>query len=79
MFEKTSSFYSTGIEELNINMYEAKVNSENNSSISLFTKIGFEKVNENKVFQEYVFQRKVTDSWKEWLTSQTNFYVKENR
>ncbi|KAK6625583.1 hypothetical protein RUM43_005882 [Polyplax serrata] len=67
------------VNNLGVNCFEAKIGISNYPSISLFSKIGFEKIDENKIFKEYTFTRSITESWMKWLESETQFYVEDKK
>lgn len=63
-----------GIVNLNITTYRAIILQDNVTSITLFDKLGFQKVKENKVFNEVIFEKKVTENWIYWIKSMTPNY-----
>lgn len=78
-FYLMSIFTFLGVNNLGVNCFEAKIGISNYPSISLFSKIGFEKIDENKIFKEYTFTRSITESWMKWLESETQFYVEDKK
>ncbi len=55
-----------GRDELKKTIFVAKIKDDNNASIALFEKIGFVKVSESKVFQEYTYELKIQNS-SDWI------------
>ncbi|KDR14922.1 N-acetyltransferase 9 isoform X2 [Zootermopsis nevadensis] len=60
-----------GCEELAVEKFQAKINLDNNKSISMFQKIGFARVSESAVFKEVTLEKCVDGNWKHWLMEQT--------
>ncbi|KAJ9578518.1 hypothetical protein L9F63_005247 [Diploptera punctata] len=60
-----------GCEELAIEIYQAKINMDNEKSISMFQKMGFDKIAENSIFKEVTLERHVDENWKTWLRRET--------
>nr|XP_012140200.1 PREDICTED: N-acetyltransferase 9-like isoform X3 [Megachile rotundata] len=58
-----------GIEKLNVTKYMAKIKFNNEKSIKMFEKLQFHEVAKSEVFQEYTFEKIVSQSWKDWLHS----------
>ncbi|RZF36771.1 hypothetical protein LSTR_LSTR005084 [Laodelphax striatellus] len=63
-----------GIEDLNVDVFVAKISTKNAKSINMFEKIKFATESESKVFEEVTLVRKVTDDWIEWLKKETKVY-----
>ncbi|XP_021928502.1 N-acetyltransferase 9 isoform X5 [Zootermopsis nevadensis] len=69
VFENTRD--EIGCEELAVEKFQAKINLDNNKSISMFQKIGFARVSESAVFKEVTLEKCVDGNWKHWLMEQT--------
>ncbi|KAL0272053.1 UNVERIFIED_CONTAM: hypothetical protein PYX00_005173 [Menopon gallinae] len=68
-----------GIFQLKITTYRAIILQDNIRSIILFDKLGFQKVLENKVFNEIILEKKVCEKWTEWIKSKTPNYKEKLR
>ncbi|XP_053995134.1 N-acetyltransferase 9-like protein isoform X3 [Hylaeus volcanicus] len=58
-----------GIDTLNVFKYTAKIKFDNEKSIKLFENLGFFKVEESQIFQEYTLEKVVNQEWKDCLYS----------
>jgi RimJ/RimL family protein N-acetyltransferase len=60
-----------GCEELGVEKFQVKINTDNDKSISMFQKMGFSKVSESAVFNEITLKKYVDENWKHWLKEET--------
>ncbi|XP_046993284.1 N-acetyltransferase 9 isoform X2 [Schistocerca americana] len=70
-WEATLLMLCYGCEVLGIKKFQAKIGLDNVKSISMFSKMGFNKVSESNIFQEVTMERIVDNGWKTWLLEQT--------
>ncbi|XP_049862596.1 alpha/beta-tubulin-N-acetyltransferase 9-like isoform X5 [Schistocerca gregaria] len=70
-WEATLLMLCYGCEVLGIKKFQAKIGLDNVKSISMFSKMGFNKVSESNIFQEVTMERIVDNGWKSWLLEQT--------
>uniref|UniRef100_T1JLQ3 N-acetyltransferase 9-like protein n=1 Tax=Strigamia maritima TaxID=126957 RepID=T1JLQ3_STRMM len=68
-----------GIEELRIKTFVAKIGYSNTASKSLFAKTGFVQVSKSDVFHEETLELTITDSWYQWLVSNTSTHSRIER
>ncbi|XP_076649534.1 N-acetyltransferase 9-like protein isoform X2 [Halictus rubicundus] len=59
-----------GIDKLHVTRYRAKIKFDNENSIKMFTKLQFQEMEKNKVFQECTLEKVVHQEWREWLYSE---------
>ncbi|KAJ8670637.1 hypothetical protein QAD02_001896 [Eretmocerus hayati] len=60
-----------GIEQINLKSFLAKISMNNETSIRMFNKLGFEEVSKSSIFKEITLEKKVNDEWLRWLKSET--------
>ncbi|KOB52097.1 N-acetyltransferase 9-like protein, partial [Operophtera brumata] len=58
-----------GIKYIKLKIFEVKISLQNEISISMFKKLGFEEKSRSEVFQEITLEKKLTDEWLQWLES----------
>lgn len=56
-----------GIKHINLKVFEAKISYENEISISMFKKLGFEEKSRSEIFKEITLEKTVTVDWLKWL------------
>ncbi|KAF5292897.1 hypothetical protein FQR65_LT11149 [Abscondita terminalis] len=56
-----------GINNLGVRQYVVKILCDNNISLLMFTKMGFEETSRNHIFNEVTLNKLVDDSWLNWL------------
>ncbi|KOC61475.1 N-acetyltransferase 9-like protein [Habropoda laboriosa] len=66
-WESTIIMLLYGTDILNVTKYTAKIKFDNEKSIKMFEKLGFHEVQSSQIFQEYTFEKVVTQDWKNWL------------
>nr|CAD7411609.1 unnamed protein product [Timema poppensis] len=64
-----------GCEKLHVGKFEAKISTDNIQSIAMFSKLGFQEVEHNIVFNELTLQREVDHCWRQWLCTETSSSV----
>ncbi|XP_043271264.1 N-acetyltransferase 9-like protein [Venturia canescens] len=63
-----------GIDFLKVNKYVAKIKLDNDRSLGMFTKLGFNEVSKSAVFHESTMEKQVDDEWIKWLKEETPEY-----
>lgn len=58
-----------GIDQLKVHLYRVKIKLDNDKSIRMFEKLGFEEVSRSEVFQEVTLEKSVNDDWSRLLKS----------
>lgn len=59
-----------GIDKLHVTRYIAKIKLDNENSIKMFTKLQFQEMEKNQVFQECTLEKVVCQEWRKWLHSE---------
>ncbi|CAL1274800.1 unnamed protein product [Larinioides sclopetarius] len=67
-----------GTEALSITKFTAKIKMKNNTSLKLFSNIGFAEVNRSEVFLEIEMVFESSKKWRDELISKTQMYKIEN-
>lgn len=68
------AFFISGIENLNLKIYQAKILMDNKKSIKLFEELGFKIIEESLVFKEFTLEKKVDEEWVHWIKTRTINY-----
>lgn len=67
-----------GISELKVKSYQVKIGEDNENSLKMFKKIGFEFSERSEAFKEVTLVKTVNAQWKNWLEMNLNFIKIKN-
>lgn len=67
-----------GIEHIKLTCYEAKISLENEISIRMFKKLGFQEKSRSEVFQEITLMKHVSNEWVDWMQSNFQYTLEKH-